>query len=132
MPVSAQTKTLPERLTLKPGQRLAALNVPVEVRPLLDPLPEGASASNRLGGRTNVALVFVKDQADLEARVPKVLDGVDRSAVVWVGYPKRSGSIKTDITRDTVGAWVQEHGWKAVANIPADTTWSLVRFKFVG
>lgn len=118
-----------ERLQVKAGRHLAALNVPDEVKPLLAALPEGSTSVARVTADSEVVLVFVKDHADVRKRLPKVVRSLQPKMILWVAYPKQSGPIRTDLNRDTLFPQVVELGWTPNSVISIDGTWSALRFK---
>jgi hypothetical protein len=48
---------------------------------------------------------------------------------LWLVYPKTSGSIATDITRDRGWDPVHEAGFLPVAQVAVDRDWSALRFR---
>ena len=48
---------------------------------------------------------------------------------LWIAYLKQSASKATDIHRDTIDAYAQQHGATAVAIISVDLDWSALRLK---
>ena len=45
---------------------------------------------------------FHTERADLEQRVPKLLDALDVDGGLWIAWPKKASKVPTDITEDTV------------------------------
>lgn len=129
MPPTMSNKSVLQRLQVKPGRKLAAVGVPAEVKPLLVDLPEGSVSTSRVSGDSDVVLVFVEDQADLQRRLPKVVTSLRPSMILWVAYPKLSGPVKSDLSRDTLYPQVAELGWTPIQQISIDDTWSALRFK---
>jgi hypothetical protein len=48
---------------------------------------------------------------------------------LWLLYPKRSGRIATDVTRDHGWEPVHEAGFLPVAQVAVDADWSALRFR---
>ena len=48
---------------------------------------------------------------------------------LWFAYPKRSGPVRTDITRDRGWEALVEAGFLGVAQVAIDETWSALRFR---
>ena len=122
-------KTRTSKLLIKPGQALAILNAPDHYLGLLAPLPDGVTLSQSLDETYDAVHVFVYHKADVERLIPAALAAVKPGALLWIMYPKKSGSIKTDITRDTGWETVDEAGWLGVTQISIDDTWSALRFR---
>ncbi|HYO89253.1 MAG TPA: hypothetical protein VER79_11430 [Candidatus Limnocylindrales bacterium] len=59
---------------------------------------------------------------------PAIL-AVKPGGVFWACYPKLTGEIKTDITRDKGWDALTGAGWRGVAQVSVDGTWSALRFR---
>lgn len=100
-------------------------------------MPDGCSSLfNGLDITTKTAakqlgqvLLFAIDQQSLVDGVAKVVPGLDDDALFWVAYPKRSGSIRSDITRDKGWKPLSEAGYDAVTQVAIDADWSALRFR---
>lgn len=122
-------KSVVARLQVKPGRKFASINAPSDVKPLLANLPEGSMHTTRVTAESDVVLVFVRDQADLQKRLPKIVASLQPQMIFWVAYPKQSGPIKTDLNRDTFYPQVVDLGWTPNSVMSIDDTWSALRFK---
>ncbi|UII34246.1 YdeI/OmpD-associated family protein [Fulvivirga ulvae] len=74
-------------------------------------------------------IVFVRKQEDLAFRIPPSLAASDYNSTFWVAYPKKSSSIKTDISRDKGWDVFTTIGYRPVSQISINDTWSALRFK---
>lgn len=74
-------------------------------------------------------LIFAKDKKSLEAHFSKVLGKIADNAVLWIAYPKKTGTIKSDISRDNGWDIISNAGYDPVTQISIDETWSALRFK---
>lgn len=119
------TKTVLEKLGLKPGEQALQLGCPADVAQLAA-LP----ALAKLKGEPDLLIGFVKSAAEVEGVLAKLQPRYVRGKKLWFAYPKKTGAIKTDITRD--------HGWDALARadllpvtqVAIDETWSALRFRY--
>lgn len=117
------TKTVADKLGLKPGMTGWSVGRPADVAGL-----EGFAEATP-PGEPDVILAFVRAVADVRPMLDAVLSRYRRGASLWFVYPKKTGAIRTDITRD--------HGWDALAEadllavtqIAVDETWSALRFR---
>jgi len=74
--------------------------------------------------------LFVNNAQDLAERAAGAIALLEEDAVFWITYPKTSSRIKSDLNRDTLAAWVQEHtAYRPVSNVAVDDTWSALRFR---
>lgn len=121
--------SLTKKLGLKPGQRAAVLNAPDGFRERLGPLPEGTELVETLRGTFDCVLVFAREQAVVERDGMAALAAVKRGGLVWLAYPKLTSKMKTDLTRDRGWDAVFAAGWRPVALIAIDETWSALRFR---
>lgn len=118
-------KTVLEKLGLKAGESAAQLGCPADVEQLAA-LP----ALAKVKGEPDVLIGFVKSAADVAGVLAKLQPRYARGKKLWFAYPKKTGAIKTDITRD--------QGWEALAaadllpvtQVAIDDTWSALRFRY--
>lgn len=122
-------KSLAERLLLKPGQRLAVIGAPDGAGPLYRSLPAGATQVSDLVAGADVIHLWVPDRAALERRWPAVAAATGASTTLWISYPKKSGRITTDITRDAGWGPVLDAGFDPVSQFAVDDDWSALRFR---
>lgn len=121
-------RTIAQKLGFKPGHAVRILHPPADPAVPLDPLPEGLRFDPAEGEADGV-LCFVASRADLAARWPQARAAVRPGGVVWVAYPKKSGPLKTDISRDEGWEPVIAEDWHGVSQVAVDETWSALRFR---
>ncbi len=126
-------QTAPEKLHLQKGEQLLVLNAPHNLEALLLPLPEGASLVTEVAREYPVVLGFVEQLRDLTEIWHKLRTGVSPHGAIWVAYPKKTGTIRSDLHRDVLAAQVQvlSPDWTVVSLISLDATWSAMRFRRV-
>lgn len=77
-------------------------------------------------------LVFIRDKADLLAKMDEVKRMIDSNTILWFTYPKKSSKrYKSDITRDAGWDPLGAMGYEPVRQIALDEDWSALRFKAV-
>ncbi len=108
------------KLKIKSGDILLSLNAPPNFKRDLGELPEDVSVT--LMGKTyNQIHWFVMNKAQLEKELSKVLKMLQSEILVWVYYPKGTGNMQTDLTRDK--------GWDCLLSEGKKLTWiSLISF----
>lgn len=109
MPESALAK----KMKIKPGQRIALVNAPEGYANELKPLPADVELAESLRGKFDWIQLFVKNTAELNKLLPRVLKAMKPDTLVWLTYPKGTSKIQTDLTRDK--------GWDALG--PAELKW---------
>jgi hypothetical protein len=117
-------KSLLEKLGLKPGMTGRALNCPDA---LADDLPLPVAPP---GETPDVIIVFVGAVADVAPALRVAQPAYARGKALWFAYPKKTGSIRTDISRDSGWGPVTAAGLLPVTQISINDTWSALRFRF--
>jgi hypothetical protein len=117
-------KTLATRLQLKPGHRLRLVTAPEGYPDRFGPLPTGARLVEA-DEQADVILAFFATQNQLTADLPATLAGAE-DAVLWICYPKTDSKV-SDLSRQAVHNAIRLNGWKPVAQVNVDDTWSAIR-----
>jgi hypothetical protein len=115
---------LVKKLKLKPGQRALLLNPPPGYPETLRPAPERVEISERLDGQFDWIQIFVKNKAELDDLLPKVVQALKPDSLLWISYPKGSSKIQTDLTRDRGWDSVEQADLKCINLVSVDDTWS--------
>lgn len=111
-----------KKLGCKPGSVLRLIDCPETVIRLL---PESAAVEP-----PTIILAFARDRAALAAAAPDAIAAYRRGAALWFAYPKKSGSIASDITRDEGWDSLATHDLLPVTQIAIDSDWSALRFRY--
>jgi hypothetical protein len=117
-------KTLAQKLAVKPGQRVAAVNTPTSAAAIVS----GVSSQARIGD-ADAVLLFVADSSELARFWPEVASSSGADTTLWIAYPKRTSSLRTDLSRDHGWEPVIDSGLDAVSQVSLDETWSALRFR---
>ncbi|HET7657699.1 MAG TPA: hypothetical protein VFK37_05355 [Bacillales bacterium] len=118
-----------KKLRLKEGQTVLVVKAPEGFLEQLGDLPESVDLSVESEGVYDFILVFVKSIAELETLAPEILNAAHADSLLWLGYPKKSSKIKTDISRDMGWEKLNDAGWRQVSLVSVDETWSAMRFR---
>lgn len=121
--------SLAKKILLKSGYRLLVLNPPAGYLSELDPLPEGVELHTDPTGQYDLVQLFTQDRAELVQFLPGALQALKEESVFWVCYPKRSSGLKTDLTRDQGWGALHKSGFRTVALVSIDDTWTAARFR---
>lgn len=121
--------SLTKKLLLKPGYRMLLLNAPEGYAQRLEPLPEGATLHTTPDGAYDWVQLFVFSKADADRHTPTAIKAVKPGGLLWMTYPKKTSTIKTDINRDSGWDAINKAGWLGVTQIAIDDTWSALRFR---
>ncbi len=113
------------KLGMKLGMTGFVHNRPADLAALL-PLPESPNA----GLKPDLVIPFVRARSEVQPAVDRTLPFYSRGRLLWLCYPKKTGAIATDITRDSGWEPLSAHGLLPVAQIAIDATWSALHFRF--
>jgi hypothetical protein len=117
------------KLRLKEGQRLAIMNAPDGYPERLAPLPAGVSLSDAGTADCDQVHLFVRDSNELARLWPGAVTALKGDGALWVGFPKKSSGIETDLSRDEGWSAAFDTGWQGVGLISVDDTWTMMRLK---
>ena len=77
------------------------------------------------------AIFFATDKNNLLKHLPDILACLENDALFWIAWPKKSGSIASDLSRDENWDDVFQFGWEGVASAAIDNDWTALRFRHV-
>jgi len=120
-------KPIAERLQVKGERTLAVIGAPAAVDGKI-----GAKALRSDITKADVVLVFAADRAALDKALPITLKKLQKSAILWLAYPKLTSKLAADLSRDIIHALAPKHGVDTVSQIAIDDDWSALRLKRVG
>lgn len=117
-------KAVADKLGYKPGTPALAWRVPESMAEHLG----GLLTADQPGFR----IAFVHSAAELAEAAEQVAADYRPGGHLWIAYPKKSGSLRSDLSRD--------HGWEpiaalgllAVTQVALDQDWSALRFRYRG
>ncbi|MFN8420530.1 MAG: hypothetical protein U0528_15000 [Anaerolineae bacterium] len=118
--------SLPKKLLIKPESRALILNAPDGyLSKLNSDLPADTTIASASDGQAyDVVQLFVNSIADLKDRAEAAFGALKPGGVLWFAYPKKSGAIKTDISRDIGWEMVRDRGFEVVSSVAIDETWT--------
>lgn len=74
-------------------------------------------------------VLFAADSVAHNTTILKILPRLSNEVLLWVAYPKKSGSIKSDITRDNGWEELTNAGYIPVTQVSVDNDWTALRFR---
>ena len=119
---------LAKKLLIKPDATVLLLNAPIGYGRKLEPLPPGATLTDKRGRQADVVVAFVRDSTELK-RLASGFGALEEDAVLWVCYPKGGAKAGTDLDRDVLHAAMEKHELAGVSLVAFDDTWSAMRFR---
>jgi hypothetical protein len=118
---------LAKKLGIKEGARVAFLQAPDGFEQTVAPLPDGVNVLHRAGKRMDIVLFFTTARAELEKRIEALMAAIAPAGGLWIGWPKRSSGVETDITEDVLREVALPLGLVDTKVCAIDETWSGLR-----
>ncbi len=91
--------TLAQKLKIKEGHSLLTIHAPAGFETDIAPLPSDVSISEKAKSYSQIHW-FVKDRAQMEKELARVVVLLKEDVVCWIYYPKGTSKMQTDLTRD--------------------------------
>jgi len=114
---------LPKKLGIKPGSVVALVAAPADFDATLGTLPEGADLRASGRGKRDLTICFVRSRRDLERRLKSLVKASEQGHV-WIAWPKKASSMKTDLTQTFVRQTGLDAGLVDFKICAVDETWS--------
>lgn len=122
------TRTLADKLGIKPGIRVIALGAPSSYRALIDPLPRSATLQTRLSFNAAFIHRFVSSRKELAADFPQLAGALADQGALWISWPKTTSGVDTDLTENVVRDLGLPLGLVDVKVCAIDEIWSGLKF----
>lgn len=119
--------SLPKKLGIGAGSRVALVEPPPRIRELLLPWPDGAELVADPED-ADVVLCFVRALAELESRFAALGEAIHPDGSLWICWPKRSSGVSTDLTDGAIRELLLPSGLVDTKVCAVDETWSGLRF----
>lgn len=125
MATPAPTRTVAQKMGIRPGSRAFLSNIPSDARSTLH-LPN-LELSPELAGDFDYLHLFVTTQVDLNAAFPRFRDQLRSSGMLWVSWPK-GGHLGTDLSLQQVVRIGYRHGLVESTCLAVNDVWSALKF----
>jgi hypothetical protein len=122
------SRSLADKLGIKPGTIVTALAAPPAYIRLLQPVPADVTFVNRLARPARFVHFFVTRRAELEKEFPAMARSLADDGTVWISWPKKSAKTDSDLTEDVVRAIGLAAGLVDVKVCAVDDLWSGLKF----
>jgi hypothetical protein len=121
---------LPKKLGIKEGSRVVLVGAPDGFADLLVPWPPEAELLSRARRPLDVAVLFTTRRSDLAKRFPPLARALVPAGGLWVGWPKKTSGIETDLSFDDVQRQGLDAGLVDNKSAALDESWQAMRFVF--
>jgi hypothetical protein len=118
----AVMKTLLDKLGYKSGTAALPWRVPDQLAAAMSPLTQASDPA--------FLLAFVRDRAELAQAAAQVAATYRSGGHLWIAYPKKSGTIRSDLTRDHGWEPIEDLGLLPVTQVAVDHDWFALRFRY--
>jgi hypothetical protein len=118
---------LPQKLGLKSGMRVLALDAPANLDALLVGAPKDLVRIHRIAA-FDFAFAFATTERSLTATFAKLAPKMVDDGMIWIGWPKKTSGVATDLTEDVVRRAGLAAGLVDVKVCAIDATWSGLKF----
>ncbi|MFL5787420.1 MAG: YdeI/OmpD-associated family protein [Flavisolibacter sp.] len=115
--------SLAKKLRIRENDTLLGINIPTGFAKTID-LPDGVKITSSSKNYKQIHW-FVKNRAEMEKELSKVISLLKDETICWIYYPKGSSGIQTDLTRDK--GWdklLKNEKMQWINLISFDDTWS--------
>ena len=128
---------LAKKLRLAPNHHVAVINAPPGYLMVLAPAPADLYTALKDSTVYDVVQLFVNNVDELRALGPSAIKAVKPDGLLWIAYPKGGPTVgATDLPatpwwtkRDVLGEITGQTGYKPVAFVKIDDSWTALRFK---
>ena len=118
---------LAKKLGIKAGTHVAFLGAPPDFDETVAPLPDGVDVARKASPGLDVVVFFTKARGELEGRIEELRAAIAPAGGLWIGWPKRSSGVETDMTEDVVREVALPLGLVDNKVCAIDETWSGLR-----
>ncbi len=128
---------LAKKLRLKPEHVFLVLNSPPGYLAFLEPGPATILTASKPDETYDAVQLFVDDAAGLRAMGGAAIRAVKADGLLWIAIPQTAdGAAANGLpatpawnSSDVLGEITGETGYKPIAFVKIDTTWTAMRFK---
>jgi hypothetical protein len=115
---------LMQKLGIKAGYRICAIDPPPNYWHLLGDLPERVSVRELGDGTFDFIHIFAGGRAQLEGQMEILKASIVPSGMIWVSWPKKASKVPTDLTENVVRELALGGGLVDTKVCAVDETWS--------
>ena len=121
---------LVKKLGIKPGARVALVNVPDNFQATLGELPDDVKFVKSNTKSLDLILCFVLSERILARDFVKLAQRLTSNGMIWIAWPKKSSGVATDLTFERVQRIGLDAGLVDVKICAIDDTWSGLKFVY--
>ena len=126
--VGYSKRSLADKLGIKAGTRVVALQAPPTYQALLGTLPSGASLHSRLPASSGFIHRFARRRTELAADFPQLARALADDGTLWISWPKQASGVDTDLNENVIREIGLAQGLVDVKVCAVDDVWSGLKF----
>ena len=115
---------LAKKLGIKEGFCVRTIGAPRNYLDLVDPLPQNVKISSRSSKDIDIWHLFTKSCAELESKLPGLMDAIQPNGMIWISWPKKSSGVSSSVTEDVIRDVALPLGLVDIKVCAVDNTWS--------
>jgi len=119
---------LAKKIGIKPGARVRLVDEPDGFLELLEPIPDDVEFVERGERTVDVTIAFCRRTADAVAHIARLGPTIVDREMLWIGWPKRTSSLASDLSEDIIRQVGLDAGLVDVKVCAIDATWSGLKF----
>ena len=119
---------LPKKHGIKQGFVVSLIGAPDDFDTTLGRLPDGVDLRGSMRGKFDLSIWFVRSESDLDRNAERVLKKLG-PAGVWIAWPKKSSSMKSDLSEELIRNAGLTRGLVDFKVCAIDGTWSGLKFQ---
>jgi hypothetical protein len=94
---------LAQKLGIKPGMNILAINAPDDYAALIAPLPEDVSIlTSAETGEAQFVHLFARSLTEFDDLLPEARRAMAIDGALWVSWYKKAAKIRTDVTENAI------------------------------
>ena len=121
---------LVQKLGIKENSTITVINAPAHYKSTLGNLPKGARVSRNLQTNSSIIQFFAKSRQELVKNFLKLKSCLSPAGALWICWPKKTSSIKSDINENVVIGEGLKNGLVDIKVIKVDEYWSALKFVY--
>jgi len=120
--------SLPKKLGIKDGYRVALIAMPPQVRAELREALRKCTVATGTAGEFDLIHLFSRSRSELETELKRAAKNLAPTGMLWVSWPKKSSGVATDITEDVIRGIGLKAGLVDVKVCAVTEVWSGLKF----
>jgi hypothetical protein len=118
---------LAKKLGIQEGARVAFVQAPDDFDATVAPLPDGVEVAREARPGLDILVFFTRARGEMQESIEELRAAIAPAGGLWVGWPKRSSGVETDMTEDVVREVALPLGLVDNKVCAIDETWSGLR-----